>query len=61
MTEGPLVQREWTFDLEFEEAQVRCRLARQRRQIQEYTVQLELHRQGMRDCSIRQRAWLLSL
>jgi hypothetical protein len=36
------MEREWTFDLEFEVAQVRCRFLRQGKDILEYTVQLEL-------------------
>ena len=42
MKDQPGVEREWTFDLESEEAQVRCRYLRQAKQILEYTVQLEL-------------------
>jgi len=36
------MDREWTFDLEFGIAQVRCRYSRQSKKILEYTVQLEL-------------------
>jgi hypothetical protein len=36
------MEREWTFDLEFEVAQVRCRFLRHGKDILEYTVQLEL-------------------
>jgi hypothetical protein len=42
MTGPPVVEREWTFELAFEEAQIRTRYRRQGQHILAYTVQLEI-------------------
>jgi hypothetical protein len=44
---GPrIVERKWIYPVQHDEAQIRCRLIRRGRHILDYTVQLELWREG---------------
>src|SRR5438445_5541124 len=46
MSGPPVVQREWTHEVAFDEAQIRCRYLRQGQDILQYTVQLEIRHMG---------------